>query len=123
MASRNGDGRSAGRQRRVLRSLAPLADDANSAVHVGKRLRQIRQARGYTQEQAAAAAGLTRNTLIALERTRFPDPHLSTLLALMHAYQLGTVEQLLGPLPSARVANAWTADSPADTRRASPPQP
>jgi transcriptional regulator with XRE-family HTH domain len=86
-------------------------------VHVGQRLRRLRQARGLTQEQAAAAAGLTRNTLGSLERERFPDPHLSTLLTLMHVYQLGTLEELLGPLPSARVANAWEEEGRTGTRR------
>lgn len=58
-------------------------------------------------EQAAAAAGLTRNTIGNLEGVKFPDPKLSTLLRLMRAYGLNSLEELLGPVPSARLAAAW----------------
>jgi DNA-binding XRE family transcriptional regulator len=118
MSSNNGPPK---RHRRVLRSVPGTASDDQSAVHVGQRLRQIRQRCGYTQEQAAAAAGLTRNTLVSLERARFPDPRLSTLLALMRAYQLGSLEDLIGPLPSARLASAWQSDRPIRQRRPATP--
>jgi transcriptional regulator with XRE-family HTH domain len=70
-------------------------------------------------EQAAAAAGLTRNTIGSLESARFPDPKLSTLLRLMRAYDLSSVEELLGPIPSARLAAAWEQDGWESARDAS----
>jgi transcriptional regulator with XRE-family HTH domain len=64
-------------------------------------------ATGLTMERAAVAAGLTRNTIGSLENARFPDPKLSTLLRLMRTYGLRSIEELLGPVPSARLAAAW----------------
>jgi DNA-binding XRE family transcriptional regulator len=61
-------------------------------------------------EQAAATAGLTRNTIGNLENARFPDPKLSTLLRLMRAYDLRSLEELLGTVPSTLLAAAWEQD-------------
>lgn len=84
---------------------------AQSAVHIGMVFKRHRQLAGMTQEQAASKSGLTRNTIIALERARFPDPHLSTMLALVEAYGLGSLEQLLGDLPSPlRLRRVWLQD-------------
>ena len=52
-------------------------------------------------------AGLTRKSIARLEAARFPNPHLATLLRIMTAYKIGSLEQLLGTLPSARLAEAW----------------
>ena len=60
-----------------------------------------------TQEQAAVYAGLTRKSIARLENARFPNPHLSTLLRLMTTYNIGSLEELLGTTPSARLAEAW----------------
>jgi transcriptional regulator with XRE-family HTH domain len=76
-------------------------------VHLGERLREVRNQSGLTQEKAAGAAGITRNRLADLEKARFPNPTLSTLLRLMRAYNLRSIEELLGPVPSARLAAAW----------------
>jgi transcriptional regulator with XRE-family HTH domain len=91
----------------VLRAVPNLTSDAQSNVHIGKRLRALREARNLTQEGAAVNAGITRNTLIDLERAQFPNPQLSTLLALMQCYGLSSLDALLGSMPAARVANAW----------------
>lgn len=82
-------------------------DAAQLTVHVGERLRACRESRGLTQGQAAAAAGITRNALSALERRQFPDPSLRTLLGLQRAYGLATIEELLGggPMPSRVLAD------------------
>jgi DNA-binding XRE family transcriptional regulator len=82
-----------------------LADQPR--VHLGQRLRAARTAKGLTMEKAAFAAGLTRTTIGNLEGARFPDPKLSTLLRLMRAYDLRSVEELFGSVPSARLAAAW----------------
>lgn len=89
--------------------VVPPIGHAQQAVHVGLVLRKHREASGLTQERAAVAAGLTRNTLGALEKSAFPDAHLSTLLALMRVYSLGSLDQLLGVTPSRQVADAWAA--------------
>jgi DNA-binding XRE family transcriptional regulator len=76
-------------------------------VHVGDRLRQLREEHELTQEEAAAKAGVTRNTLVNLEREQFPNPQLSTLLGLMRCYRLTSLDALLGPMPATWVAEAW----------------
>jgi DNA-binding XRE family transcriptional regulator len=100
-----------------LRSV-PDPDD-QLTVHLGQRLRSIRDAAGMTQETAANSAGLTRNTLASLEKHPFSDPKLSTLLRLMRVYQLGSLEELLGPLPGARLAAALEAEGWQSARRRS----
>lgn len=79
-------------------------------VHLGERLRAVRELAGLTQEKAAVASGITRNTLAGLEKARFPNPKLATLLRLMRTYKLRSIEELLGPVPSARLATAWEAE-------------
>lgn len=86
----------------------PDPDPTNQLrVHLGERLRTVRKLSGLTQEQAAVAAGVTRTTIAELEGARFPNPKLSTLLRLMRTYELGSLEELLGSVPSARLAAAW----------------
>lgn len=107
MPSRNADS-SKRRSRPTVISSVPSDDaDAQPTVHVGRRLRVCRVQRKLTQEQAAGAAGLTRNALGRLEAQQFPNPSLRTLVALMQVYELGSLEELLGPLPSYRLANSW----------------
>jgi DNA-binding XRE family transcriptional regulator len=96
-----------GRGRPQLRSVPDLGPGDQLRIHLGERLRAVRQESRLTQEKAAAAAGLTRNAIADLEKTRFPNPKLSTLLRLMRAYELRSLEELLGPVPNARLAAAW----------------
>jgi DNA-binding XRE family transcriptional regulator len=102
---------------RALQVVGVSQSDAQLTVHIGARLRHLRLRQGLTQEQAAAAAGITRNTLVGLERRRFPNPYLSTLLALMHCYGLSSLDELLGPLPAGAIYDAWEAAGWASTRR------
>jgi transcriptional regulator with XRE-family HTH domain len=78
-------------------------------VHIGARLRALRRARGWTVGQAAEHAGLSRNTLSNAENAPLPNPTLSTLLALMDIYDLRSLEELIGPIPSQLVLRAWLA--------------
>jgi transcriptional regulator with XRE-family HTH domain len=88
--------------------------DAHFTVHVGQRLQELRRHAGLTQERAAVGAGLTRNTLMTLERAAHPDPRLSTLLKLMMLYNLGSIEELLGATPSARLMENLARALPVD---------
>ena len=96
--------------RPLLRSVPDHEPADQASVHLGQRLRAARIAKGLTMEKAAVAAGLTRTTIGNLEGARFPDPRLSTLLRLMRVYELGSLEELLGSLPSARLAAAWEGE-------------
>ena len=60
----------------------------------GARLRLARQARGYSQQQMADMAGVTRQAITAVESGQ-SDPSLRTALALAHALGM-TVEELFG---------------------------
>jgi len=61
----------------------------------GRRLRLARQARGYSQQQLAGMAGVSRQALSAVE-SGHSDPSLRAALALARALGM-TVEELFGP--------------------------
>jgi transcriptional regulator with XRE-family HTH domain len=92
-----------------LRAVPPLEPD-HSTVQVGQHLRRLRVARGWSIEEAAVQAGLSRNTLSKLEAAALPNPRLATLLALMELYQLRSIEELLGLVPSRELLRAWLAE-------------
>lgn len=98
-----------GTDRPPLHIVPDLSGD-QPGVHLGERLRAVRELAGLTQEKAAVASGITRNTLASLEKARFANPKLSTLLRLMKTYKLRSIEELLGPVPSARLAAAWETE-------------
>lgn len=90
--------------------IVPDLPSAQPEVNLGERLRAARELAGLSQEKAAVASGITRNTLASLEKARFPNPKLGTLLRLMKTYKLRSIEELLGPVPSASLAAAWEAE-------------
>src|SRR5580700_8670409 len=61
----------------------------------GANLRLARQARGFSQQQLASMAGVSRQAVSAVE-SGHSDPSLRVALALAHALGL-TVEELFGP--------------------------
>jgi putative molybdopterin biosynthesis protein len=61
----------------------------------GLRLRLARQARGFSQQQLAGMAGVSRQALSAVEAGH-SDPSLRVALALAHALGM-TIEELFGP--------------------------
>jgi len=91
-----------------LRPVA-AAEGTQYNVHIGKRLRALRLRRDWSIEEAASRAGLSRNTLGNLELAPIPNPRLATLLALMEAYEMRGIEELLGDLPSRALLQAWVA--------------
>jgi transcriptional regulator with XRE-family HTH domain len=95
---------------RVPLHLVPDLPSGWPEVHLGERLRAVRERAGLSQEKAAVASGISRNTLVTLEKARFGNPKLGTLLRLMRTYKLRSIEELLGPVPSARLAAAWEAE-------------
>jgi XRE family transcriptional regulator, regulator of sulfur utilization len=68
-------------------------------LRIGPRLRELREARGMSLRQAARVAGIGRTLLSEIERQDRPDPQLSVLLKLQHAYGLRSIEELLGEPP------------------------
>src|SRR5215831_10750561 len=73
---------------------------------IDNRVRSRRQARGWTQDQLAQAAGLSRTGVSAIEAGRLV-PSVSSALGLAQALQC-TVEDLFGPKSEAGVIDfAW----------------
>lgn len=94
---------------RRARASLQLVTNEQSTIHLGNVFRGCRARAELTQEQAANRAGITRNALAALEKKALPNPSLRTLLSLMRAYDLDSIEVLLGPVPSRLLAAAWLA--------------
>ena len=67
----------------------------------GERLAQLLAASPLgSQSELARRSGLAESQISALLRGTRNDPSLSTLLALKKGLRLGSVEELLGPMPS-----------------------
>ena len=84
-----------------VNDVAALTD---AATRLSENLRSLRTARGLTQGDVAAAAGINRNHYQLLESGRSPsggpaNPRLSTLLALAEAHGVA-VTRLLSPPPA-----------------------
>jgi molybdate-binding protein/DNA-binding XRE family transcriptional regulator len=76
----------------------------NSALNGGMQLRAARQAHGYSQQQLAGMAGVSRQAVSAVEAGH-SDPSLRVALALASALGV-TVEELFGPRMPAPVVGA-----------------
>src|SRR5262245_27753943 len=69
--------------------------DRGRVMISGAKLRFARQARGFSQQQLAGMAGISRQAVSAVE-SGVSDPSLRVALALAHALGM-TVEELFGP--------------------------
>lgn len=76
---------------------------------LGSALRRHRKARGWSIAEAASRAGLSMNTLANTERTALPNPTLGTLLSLMDIYEVNSLEELLGELPTSLLLRTWVS--------------
>jgi putative molybdopterin biosynthesis protein len=90
VSSHSDPGASAGREGRP-------SGETGGGEH-GLRLRVARQARGFSQQQLAAMAGVSRQAVSAVE-SGLSDPSLRVALSLAQALGL-TVEEMFGPLTS-----------------------
>src|SRR5450432_3848289 len=91
---RSGDRNAAGGA--VSGSGAAGSGTSNSAAGSGMRLRLARQARGFSQQQLAGMAAVSRQAVSAVEAGH-SDPSLRVALALGQALGL-SVEELFGPV-------------------------
>lgn len=103
-----------------------------SEVHIANRVREIRTRLGMRQEDLANAVGVSRQTIIALERGRLTNPSIQTCLMLARA--LGEpVDYLFYVVPVRRSgetepesdghAPAAPQPPPPDTQPAPEPEP
>ncbi len=63
-------------------------------IAVGKRLRELRESKGLTQEELGKRAGLHRVHVTQWESGRYPDPRLETLRRLAKALGVSLGELL-----------------------------
>jgi len=70
-----------------------------SSEALGKRLQQMRQAAGYTQQELCARANLSYSTLAKVERGAIKTPSIFTVVSIAEALGVG-LDQLLGIDPS-----------------------
>jgi transcriptional regulator with XRE-family HTH domain len=73
------------------------ASGARYLAQVGARLRELRG--DESQRGLAARTGLSPTTIGQLEEGKH-EPRLGTMLALKDAFRLGSIEELIGPMPS-----------------------
>jgi transcriptional regulator with XRE-family HTH domain len=62
-----------------------------AVVHIGERLRQLREERALRQEDLAELAGVGKNTVNRLERDR-TEPHMTTIRKLAEALEVDPAE-------------------------------
>lgn len=71
---------------------------ARQLAQVAERLRKLRGS-AISQRELARRTGLSAGTIGQIEQGRH-EPRLGTLLALRGALGVGSIEELLGPMPS-----------------------
>lgn len=76
---------------------------------IGPRVVQLRGERRISQDMLVGLSGLSSGVVSRLERGE-SNPTLSTILRLAGALDLGSIEQLLGELPSRRAAASAADD-------------
>ena len=64
-----------------------------AVVHIGERLRRLRERRALRQEDLAALAGIGKNTVNRLEKNR-TEPHMTTIRKLAEALDVEPSELL-----------------------------
>ncbi|MGB1015712.1 MAG: helix-turn-helix domain-containing protein [Nannocystaceae bacterium] len=87
--------------------------DAQIQSNLGENIRQLREARGLTQQQVSRLAGVPRPTWANLE-TGMANPTLAVLIKVATALQV-RIEELLGP-PRVSAQHYRAADLPVRTR-------
>ncbi len=86
---------------------------------LGLRIRELRRQRGWSQQQLARSAGLSRNFVAQIERGE-STPTVATLGRLAQALAT-TIAELLGQLPAAPVTDLVAVPLVSDTIAAGPP--
>ena len=74
---------------------------------LGGRFRWLRAERSLSQVEALTGKAISASRLQQLEAARLPNPSLTALLAMQRAYGCGSLEELLGPLPSGTWADLY----------------
>jgi transcriptional regulator with XRE-family HTH domain len=73
-------------------------DQAKSVFR--RRVRELREDRGWSYAEAAVGSGLTRGNWRKIETGDVDDPSLTSLLRMQRRLGLASIEELFGPLPS-----------------------
>jgi transcriptional regulator with XRE-family HTH domain len=66
-----------------------------AVVHIGERLRRLREERALRQEDLAKLAGIGKNTVNRIENNR-TEPHMTTVRKLADALEVDSAELVRG---------------------------
>jgi DNA-binding XRE family transcriptional regulator len=81
-----------------------VSNRTNRSVCAGHGALRKRLAPDKSRREVAEGMGLNEATLRQLERSDSPNPSLKTLLAVQHYFGLASIEELLGTMPSRKLA-------------------
>jgi transcriptional regulator with XRE-family HTH domain len=82
--------------------------------HLGTGIRKLRKARGLSQDALAEELGVSRSTVLRIERGKETNPHLSVLLGMMRVLEVESFELLclgLEKFPTQRLASRWQPET------------
>src|SRR5215203_2736191 len=75
-----------------------------AVVHIGERLRRLREERALRQEDLALLAGIGKNTVNRIEKNR-TEPHMTTIRKLADALEVDPAELVRGSESHLRLQN------------------
>lgn len=106
--------RSLARRARMPHMGRPSSPPPERAGALGANVRRLRLARGLTQQQLAAASGLSRSTIAAVELGKYPSADSSTIAALAAGLGVSPQQLVESSVEVASVTDALAAfrDSP-----------
>jgi len=73
----------------------PKIATIEAVVHIGERLRRLREERALRQEDLAKLAGIGKNTVNRIEKNR-TEPHMTTIRKLADALKVDPAELVRG---------------------------
>lgn len=92
----------------------PVDEDfpyARFGAHFSGRVAFLARRAGLSPTQLEKATGMPRGTAWKLRRGQIENPSLALMLALQRALGLGTLEELLGDVPSQNLAEILVGDA------------
>lgn len=93
----------------------PIDEDfphARFGAYFSARIALLSQRAGLSPTQLERATGMSRGTAWKLRRGGIENPSLALMLALQRALGLGTLEELLGDVPSQRLGDVLILADP-----------
>lgn len=93
----------------------PVDEDfpnARFGAHLSARVAELADRVNLSPTQLERDSGMSRGTAWKLRRGQIENPSLALMLALQKALGLGTIEELLGDIPSQSLGERLMSDAP-----------